>query len=223
MEDKTLKDMWKDYGNQIEDSRVLNMQSWALNMKCFEAIQSQKAKSKLRILTVSKIAGLIAGVLWVAFLGVLAYLNHFKNPFFTISVGILFLFNLVAIINYVRHLIMIAQINYSGSITDTQERLATLQSAIISNNRFLLLQFPFHCTWFISWQWIMNDPLSFWLIQFPIVILFTILGIWLYINYSKKNLHKPWVRSLMNGSGFRSVTKALDFIDEIEAYKKDKR
>ena len=117
---------------------------------------------------------------------------------------------------------MIGQVNYSESITDTQKRLASLQSAIISNNRFLLLQFPFHATWFISWQWIKNDPLSFWFIHFPIVILLAALGIWLYINYSKKNLHKPWVRALMNGSGFRSVTKALDFITEIDEYKKDK-
>ncbi|MEP7163127.1 MAG: hypothetical protein ABI741_00460 [Ferruginibacter sp.] len=222
MADQTLKDMWKEYGTKIEESRVLNIQSWALNLKCFEAIQSQKARSKLRMLTVSKIAGLFVGALWVAFLGMLAYFNGFKNPFFTISVGVLFLFNFVAIINYVRHLVMIGRINYSENITDTQKRLASLQSAMISNNRFLLLQFPFYSTWFISWHWIINDPLSFWLIQFPVVILLTVLGMWLYISYSKKNLHKPWVRALMNGAGFRSVTKALDFVNEIEEYKKDK-
>ena len=222
MEDTTLKNMWKDLDSKIEESRVLNMQSWALNMKCFEEMQSQKAKSKLRPLTIAKIAGLVVGILWVLFLGVLVYGNRFQNPFFTVSVAILFLFNFVAIINYVRHLVLIGQINYSDSIADTQQKLATLQSSIISNNRFLLLQFPFYCTWFISWEWIVNDPLSFWFIQVPIIILFAILGIWLYVNYSKKNLHKPWVRSLMNGSGFRSVTKAIDFMDEIDEYKKDK-
>lgn len=222
MEDTTLKDLWNEYGNKIEESRVLNMQSWALNLQCFEMIQSQKVRSKLRTLTVAKIAGLIAGIVWVWFLGMLAYYNNFKNPFFTVSVGIIFLFNIVAIINYIRHLVMIAQINYSESITGTQQKLATLQSSIISNNRFLLLQFPFHTTWFYNMQWITGSPLSFWLISFPITLLFTFIGIWLYINYAKKNLHKPWVRSLMNGSGFGSVTKAMDFMDEINEYKKDK-
>ena len=214
--------MWKAYDSQIEQSRVLNMQSWALNIKCFESIQSQKAKSKLRILLVTKIAGIVVGIIWILFLGVLVYYNNFKNPFFTISLGIILLFNTAAIVNYIRHLVMIGQVSYSESITATQEKLATLQSSIISNNRFLLLQFPFYTTWSISLQWITNDPLSFWLTEFPVTILLAILGIWLYINYSKKNLHKPWVRALMNGSGFSSVTKALDFINEIEAYKKDK-
>lgn len=222
MEGITLKDMWKEYGNKIEESRILNMQSWALNLKCFEAIQSKKAKSTLRLLTVSKIAGLSIGILWVVFLGFLVYSNNFKNPFFTISAGTLFLFNLIAIINYGRHLVLIGQINYSESITGTQKKLASLQSAIIGDNRFLLLQFPFYSTWFMSWQWIINDPLSFWFIHFPIVILLTALGVWLYINCSEKNLHKPWVRSLIIGSGFKSVTKALDFMNEIDEYKKDK-
>jgi len=214
--------MWADYGNQIEESRILNMQSWALNLKCLEMIQSQKAKSKLRILTAEKIIGIIIGIAWVWFLGLLVYAVNFKNLFFSISVGIVFLFNVVAVINYIRHLIMIGRINYSDNITDTQKKLAGLQTAIISNNRFLLLQFPFHSTWFYNWQWIHNDPVSFWCIAVPISIALAILGIFLYVNYSVKNLHKPWVKALMIGSGFRSVTKAMDFIDEIDEYKKDK-
>ena len=117
---------------------------------------------------------------------------------------------------------MITNINYSETVTDTQQKLSELQSSIISDNRFLLLQFPFYTTWFYSMQWITSSPLSFWFIAFPITLLFTFFGIWLYINYSKKNLHKPWVRSLMEGSGFNSVTKAMDFLDEITVYKKDK-
>lgn len=221
MED-SLKILWDKYGDKVEESRILNMQSWALNVQCMEMIQSQKAKSKLWGLFVSKIGGLIIGFVWVYFLGVLLYYSKFQNPFFSISVGIIFLFNVVAIINYIRHLIMMGQISFSESITDTQEKLAKLQTAIVSNNRFLLLQFPFHSTWFYNWQWIHNDPLSFWLIAVPISIALAILGIFLYVNYSKKNLHKPWVKALMNSSGFRSVTKALNFIQEIDAYKKDK-
>jgi len=222
MEDSTVNNLWEKYGDQIEESRILNMQSWALNLHCMEMIQSQKIKSKLRLLSFSKIAGIIVGLAWIWFLGILVYYNQFKNPFFSISVGILFLFNAVAIINYIRHLVMITQINYSDSITGTQKKLSALQTSLVSNNRFLLLQFPFYSTWFYNLEWIHNDPVSFWLIAFPISIALAILGIFLYVNYSKKNLHKPWVKALMNGSGFRSVTNALDFIDEIDAYKKDK-
>lgn len=221
MEDTTLKDLWAEYGNQIEESKVLNMQSWALNLQCREMIQSQKAKSKLRTVFAGRVAGIIIGFIWVWFLGILVYYVNFRNLFFSISVGAIFLFNVVAVINYIRHLVMIGQINYSNSITDTQQKLSSLQAATINDNRFLLLQFPFYTTWFYSLQWIHSDPLSFWLIAVPVSIAFAILGIFLYINCSQKNLHKPWVRALMNGSGFRSVTKALDFINEIDEYKKD--
>ena len=222
MENITLKDMWADYGKQVEESRVLNMQSWALNMQCFESLQKQKATTKLRTLLAPKVLGIVVGIVWILFLGTLAWYNNFKNPFFTISVGIILLFNTIAVVNYIRHLVMIGRINYSESITGMQQKLASLQSSIISDNRFLLLQFPLYTTWTYSMHWIINDPLSFWLIEFPITILLTILGIWLYINSSSKNLHKPWVRSLMSGSGLRSVTKALDFMNEIDEYKKDK-
>ena len=222
MEDTTLKNLWTEYGNQIEESKVLNMQSWALNLECKEMIQSQKAKSKLRAVSAGRIIGIVIGLMWVWFLGILVYTVNFKNLFFSVSVGILFLFNVVAIINYIRHLVMIGQINYSNRITDTQQKLSSLQAATINDNRFLLLQFPFYTTWFYSLQWIHSSPLSFWLIAVPISIAFAILGIFLYISCSQKNLHKPWVRALVNGSGFKSVTKALDFIHEIDEYKKDK-
>jgi hypothetical protein len=223
MENTNLKEMWNDYGSKIEESRVLNMQSWALNLQCMEMIQAQKAKSKIRSLLAAKVLGVFVGVIWILFLGTLVYFNNFKNPFFTISVGIILLFNTVAVFNYIRHLVMIGEINYSESITDVQEKISKLQSSLISNNRFLLLQFPFYTTWTYSMHWIVNDPLSFWLIEFPVTVLLAVLGVWLYRNYSKKNIHKPWVRALMNGSGFSSVTKALDFINEIEEYKKDRR
>ncbi len=222
MEDTALKNIWNEYGNQIEESKLLNKQSWALNIQCMEMLQSQKAKSKLRPLLAEKILGIVVGTIWILFLGVLVYHVNFHNLFFSISVGIVLLFNVVAVINYIRHLVMISQVSYSDSITGTQQKLAELQTAIISNNRFLLLQFPFHSTWFYSEQWIHNDPLSFWLIAFPISIGLAVLGVFLYVNYSKKNLHKPWVRALMNASGFKSVSKALDFINEIDEYKKDK-
>ena len=222
MEDTILKDLWAEYGSQVEESKVLNMQSWVLNLQCMEMIQSQKVRSKLRTVTAGRVAGIAIGFVWVSFLGMLVYAVNVKNLFFSISVGVIFLFNIVAIINYIRHLVIIGQINYSNSITDTQQKLSSLQAATINDNRFLLLQFPFYTTWFYNSQWIHSSPISFWLVSVPISIAFTILGIFLYINCSQKNLYKPWVRALVNGSGFSSVTRALDFLNEIDEYKRDK-
>ena len=214
--------MWKACGEQLEETRVLNRQSWVLNFQCIEMIMSQKAKSTLRPLLSERILGIVVGIVWILFLATLVYYNNFQNPFFAVSVSVILLFNTVAVINYIRHLVMISQVSYSESITVMQEKLATLKTSIISNNRFLLLQFPFYTTWTYSMNWIVNDPLSFWLIEIPVTILLAVLGIWLYTNCSVKNMHKPWVKALINSAGFRSVTQAQDFIHEIEEYKKDR-
>ena len=99
MEDATLKNLWTEYGNQIEESRVLNMQSWTLNLQCREMIQSQKAKSKLRTVFAGRVAGIIIGFIWVWFLGILVYHVNFRNLFFSISVGAIFLFNIITATN----------------------------------------------------------------------------------------------------------------------------
>jgi len=52
----------------------------------------------------------------------------------------------IAIVVYIKHIVIIKEINYSDSITDTQEKLAVLQSSTIGIGRILWLQLPFWST-----------------------------------------------------------------------------
>jgi hypothetical protein len=222
MEDVELKNIWQAYDRKIEEARVLNLQSWALNLRCFETLQVEKAKMKLNAL--ARFKGWVAalGVLWVLFLAMLVYGNWFSNPYFTISVGIIMLFNIVAVVVYIRHIIIIRQINYSESITATQEKLAGLQFGIIKCTRILMLQMPFYTTWFWHSNWINFGSGSFWLIALPITLLFTLLAIFLYRNISLMNMQKKWLKLLMAaGPEYKSVLEAQAFIREIEDFKKD--
>ncbi len=221
MEDNSLKNLWEELGSQARESKILNLQSWALNMQCFEEIQKRKAKRKIFMLLPEITLGIILGTAWVLFLAVLVFGSWFVNPFFTISIGIILVFNVIAVINYIRHLFLVVGINYENSIVETQEQLSKLQSALIKDNRFLLLQFPFYSTWFISMQWIRESPSTFWLIAVPIILALTAVGIFLYINASEKNLHKPWVKKMLSASGLDSVNKAMSFLEEIEDYRKE--
>jgi hypothetical protein len=130
------------------------------------------------------------------------------------------LFTIAAIAVYIKHIILIRQLDYSKSITDTQKKLSELQASTF-NTRFLLLQTPFYTTWFWSTGMINGMGMNFWLISVPITLAFTALAIWLYKNLTFENMHKKWVRNLVNSTPeHTSVFKAVDFLNEIEEFKK---
>jgi len=220
MEDAALKNLLQQYNHKLEESRVLNLQSWALNYKCFETLQTQKVKSKLNALLAVKIVAVVLGIIWVLFLGLLVYGNHLKNIYFTVSAIVVIIFSILAIAVYIKHIVMLQQIDYSESITDTQKKLANLQVSTIKIVRILFLQMPFYSTWFWSKQWMMNGA-SFWVVAFPIAILFTLLAIWLYKNISIQNMGNKKLKWLMSGPEFSYIVKAKSFLDEIEEFRKD--
>jgi len=220
MEDLELQKIWKAYDNKLEEIKVLNLQSWALNLRSLETIQTYKAKSKLNALATFNLWVVVLGIVWILFLGVLVYGNRFQNPYFSVSVSVILLFTIIAVWAYIRHIIIIREIDYGQSITDMQKKLAQLETSTFQSTRIVWLQLPFYTTWFWHNQW-MSDP-KFWLISFPITMGFTILAIFLYRKITQENLHKKWVRKLMmSGPEYTSVLQARDFIDEIEKFKRD--
>jgi hypothetical protein len=215
MDELELKSIWNAYDKKLE-------RSLRLNLKMFEDLQTSKAKSKLNALLSIKVTGVVIGVLWMAFLGFLVYAVNFKNLWFTGSILLIMTFTLVAIVNYVEHIILINKIDYTGSITDTQTRLAELQVSTINTTRFAWLQAPFYATFFWNTQWVMEGDPGFWLITFPIAALLTLLVIWLYKNITPENLHKAWVKKfMMIGMEYKYALSASELLQEIEEFKTD--
>jgi Na+-driven multidrug efflux pump len=105
---------------------------------------------------------------------------------------------------------------------DTQEKLAGLQSSIIRTLRITWVQLPFWSTFFISNALIRNGGRQFLMIQIPITLFFTIVAIFLYRNITVENAEKKkWVKGMIRGSGIKSVSRAMDFMREIEDFKKN--
>ncbi|MFI5195096.1 MAG: hypothetical protein ACHQD7_13610, partial [Chitinophagales bacterium] len=65
MEDAALKNIWLDYDRKMDEARLLNLQSWALNLQCFHGLQTQKAKSRLDSLLRFKMRAVVLGIGWV--------------------------------------------------------------------------------------------------------------------------------------------------------------
>ena len=215
MDELELKSIWSAYDKKLE-------RSLRLNIRMFEDLQTGKAKSKLNALLSIKVVGVVIGILWVAFLGFLVFAVNIKNLWFSGSVLLIMIFTVIAIVRYIDHIILINQINYTESITNTQAKLAELQLSTIHTTRFVWLQLPFYATFFWNTQWITEGDKGFWLIAFPIAVLLALLAIWLYKNITPENLHKNWVKKfMMIGMEYQYALSASELLQEIEEFKKD--
>src|SRR5258708_24596082 len=221
MEDQELKNIWAAYDKKLEEARVLNLQSWTLNLKCFEELQTQKAKSKLAYLANFKWIVVLLAISYVLFLAVLVYFVRWRNIYFTVSISMIALITVIAIIVYIKHIVIIRQITYSDNITDTQKKLSDLQSSTIDIVRISWLQLPFWSTWFWSTKWIFLTGMNFWLIAFPITLILTGLSICLYRNISLKNMALTCFKILIGSTEWTSIRKAMVFMIEIDAFKHD--
>lgn len=220
MEDSQLKELLTSYNHQLEEARVLNLQSWVLNYKCYESMQSQKAKSKLRSLTTFKMVAVVLGILWVMFLGYLLYYSlEMSKIFFVISISAIILITSAAIFVYAYHIVLLRQIDNTENVVKTQETIARLQASTINITRILFLQSIFYCTFWWTPAMIEHSPVSFWLISFPVAFLFGWASVWLYLNISYKNAHKKWFRILFNSPEWTSLIKANEYLSEIERFK----
>lgn len=220
MEDQELKLIWGNYNQQLNESKVLNLQSWAVNLKTFAYLQKHRSQSKLSSLARFKRRAVVLGFVWIALLGLLVYGNQLANLYFAVSLGMIALFTAIAIVVYIKHNLLIQKINYTESIAEAQQKLTKLQTSTIEVIRILWLQLPFYTTFFWSADWIKHD-ITFWFTAFPITLAAVILSLWLFRNISVKNAEKKWFRVLL-GKEWKDVVYAKEYLQELEEFTDDR-
>ena len=214
MEELDIKQLWSSYDAKLE-------RSLALNLKVIKELQTQKAEHKLRSFRRNQVTGVILGVIWIAFLAFLL-VNTLHNIYFVISVGFIILFNVFATAAYIRHLVMLAEVNIDDSVTESQRKITGIQSSFTNVGRILVLQAPFYCTFWYNNDLVANAGIGFWLIQVVIVSFFTFISIFLFKKLTYKNRHIKWVKAALESFGGKTLTKAMEFLNEIEEYKTER-
>ncbi|MDX2046024.1 MAG: hypothetical protein SFU87_04520 [Chitinophagaceae bacterium] len=218
MEETNFVLLWKEHYEKIEASL-------AINKRLLLGALEDKAKSSLSSLKRLKTTGIILSVPYLLFLGALLFwaVTHYSPAlfYFTFSVAAIFIINIKALADYIKHLVWVNNIGYDGSITNIQQRLNKLQLSIISHARIMCLQFPFFTTFYLSNKWFPH-MVGWGYIVFQVALTgsFTLLSYWLYKNHKMESLNKKWFRKMIAGSGGRSVAKAIEFYREIEEFKK---
>ena len=222
MGDVELKNLWNSYDQQLEQAKLLNLQSWVLNIQTKESIQLMKAKSKLNKLARFKSRVAALGVFWIGFLlFLIVHSFTYQKIFFVVSASMIVLFNIVAVIVYIKHILIIHEIDNAESVVEAQEKTAKLQTSTLQIGRILFLQTPFYSTWFYTPAWIAQADWRFWMITIPITFFLVFISAWLYRNIHYKNADKKWFRILFNSPEWTSLLKAMLLMKEIEEFKKE--
>lgn len=217
MEETNFVLLWKEQYEKID-------QSLAINKQLLKEVISQKAESALQSLIRLKTIGIVALVIYLILLGIVLFyaITHYSSAanYFIISMGVIFLINVKALFDYIKHLVWTNEINYDGSITLIQQRLTKLQLSILQHSRTMVLQFPFWTTFYLSDAWFPQDiGWGYILFQLFMTGSFTYIAYWLYKNQTIANVDKKWLKKLLAGSGGKSVMKALAFYKELETFK----
>ncbi len=213
MNESDLKNIWQSYDKKID--KILEINKQQLN-----AIQTKNAESKIQSFKRSHIIVMLLGIAWVLFLGFLIY-NTRGNIYFTVSVGLIMLFNVFAVALYLRHIIILSQIDIAASITETQRKLALVHTSYSQVGRVLLLQTPLYCTFYYSDELVNNGGTLFWTIQAIVVPSLTVFSIYLFRKLSHKNQSDNWVKRSDKFFGSEKLRKAMDSLKELEEYKSE--
>jgi glucan phosphoethanolaminetransferase (alkaline phosphatase superfamily) len=209
-----FQQMWKAYDVKLE-------KSLRLNLRLFQEVQSQKAKSAIRSLILSRVIGIIIGIIYVLLLA-FAFWYVRTQPVMAVSFGVFIICSVIAIGMYIRELGVIHSISYGDNIVDTQRKLAGIQSSIIRTLRICWVQLPFWATFFVSNELLRKGGTEFLVVEIPIVLFLTVAAVILYRNITVESLHtKKWITWWIRGTGIKSVARAMEFMQEIEAFKKE--
>jgi hypothetical protein len=226
MELSELKSMWQTYDAKIE-------KTLKLNQRFLEVMQSQKVKSKLTPLLWQRIIELAFHSAAIALLSVFLYWNFYHFPY-AASAVLLIAFYTVALLNCIKQIRIIKQMDYSNDVISIQSSLVILKTNLLNYARLTVLCLPaflaypvvvskafkdLHLKIFGDFDIIAASHGNWWTAQFISTIVLIPLCIWVYKQVSYKNIHKEWVKEFIQMSSGTRVRKSIEFMNELESLK----
>ncbi|MEI9908239.1 MAG: hypothetical protein WDO71_00330 [Bacteroidota bacterium] len=141
-------------------------------------------------------------------------------------------FYILAIVMCLKQTIIIKRMDYSNDIVTIQSSLVMLQTHIVNNMRVAVLCIPT----FMAYPIVVSKAITdfdftslayfditshyqgnWWTITATIILI--PLCIWFYRQVSYKNIHKKWVKHIIQKTSGTRIRKAIEFIKELESLK----
>ena len=220
MEDQKLLNLWKANDSKLEKLLTINLNH-------IEFVQKQKVKSAFQPLFLSKILSLLFGIICILFFGIFIF-NHLAAIHMVVSRAILLALSILHTVTCIAHLNIISDMKYSQSIIDLQEKLASFQSFSVIYARLSLFMFPlfipcqlifFEVIFHVDFLTVANS--DYWIANITLSVMLITPAIWLYKKVTVRNIHIKWVRKIIGNSGEKATAVAMEFLREIEDFKKE--
>jgi hypothetical protein len=213
MEDTEIIDLWRSYGQKLEESLELNR-------KNAEEITRLKVRSFLASMKPLKLFTIVVGIIWVALVDVLIIKTFpVANWFFIVSASIQVLLTKLAIIIYLYQLILLHRADISEPILETQRKIASLKSTTLWVARILFLQLPVWTTFYWNKSMLVNGNTLLYVLQIVVTLSFTCVAVWLFRNIKNENKDKKWFRLIFNGNEWTPMLKSIELLNQVNEYK----
>jgi hypothetical protein len=220
MELEALKKSWEQYDKKLD-------QYLKLNQRIFKEMKLTKTRSNLRKILIFRI--LESVIFLVAILALGSFIGkHWSSIQFVIPAAILQIFAITGLAGSIGQIALISQINFAAPITEMQKKLEQMKMHMIQTARLMILSIPFYLAYIVLGFKIFfgvdivaqGDP-DWWLGNIILSLLFIPLAVWIYRKLSWKNMHIPWIKSFIYSIGGKQMTKAMDFLQEIDSFEKE--
>jgi hypothetical protein len=205
-----FQELWKSYDARLE-------RSMEQNKRLLEEVRLEKMRTSFGWLLFRKFFMIVFGILWNVVCGKLAW-RFRTEPFFVAAAALSILFTSLTICGYVVQVLLIAQINMTKAILNTQKQLAQLEAVIVGTYRVSILQAPIWTFVFLTKGTAAAMGPALWIMQGSVTALFIVGVIWLYRKINVANIDKKWMRGLLNGLGVEQIGRARRFIREIREF-----
>jgi hypothetical protein len=216
MNETDLKMLWQSATEKLEISLQVNK-------KNTDDITRLKAQNLLSSMKPIKIFTLIVGILWVTGLGIVlvnlfVYSFDKVSLFFLYSATIQVLLTAISVAFYIYQLVLINEIDFSGSVLTIQENVSKLRISTLNVTRILFLQLPVWTTFYWNEKMFVAENWLFWILQGVASFSFTCAALWLFFNIKYENRYKKWFQLIFRGKEWTPLMKSMDLLNQIKQY-----
>jgi hypothetical protein len=219
MEDKLLSELLNEYDRKISESLPVNTQ-------LLSELKTKKSYSQLKKLRRSRLIELaISSVISFLLAGFIYFSWNIHYIGWVISCIIIMSFSLFAVSSCIRQLILISKFNLNQPVIENQKILSRLQLYNIMHLRMGILQIPFYMNYitifsrmFFAYDFWVPLGMTFALANLAFSFLLFPFIWWVFKKISYKNMNIPWVKYLIEHAGGKTIVRAMEFLNEIDAY-----
>ncbi len=219
MEASELKNIMEAYNKKLD-------KNLKLNSAALKNINLEKSEKKTQTVLVHRIIELISFALLALFMG--NYIaSNWGQTHLAISGSIVGIFTLIALAGSIGQVVFLQQIDFTKPLVDIRKKIELVNTHGLLFVKLISLSAPIWWSYAIVAIDIFLDIDLYVHLEPAFVTRYLIVNallliplIWLFKKLSYKNLHIKWVRKTIGFLSGTKTRKALEFLNDIEAFEK---